>query len=125
MLLGYYVVLVTQAEDVGHVVVGALIGGVTEAEHHVDLVIGDARGDLLSAAVLEGEEAVDGKPRRFGDELSGARGGAQRVLGKNPAVGGAELNHQLFLVVVGDQCNVHEVKSPFRIRFSSAVCGCR
>ena len=58
------VVLVAQPGDVGTCSSSrASLCGVVEEEHHVDLVIGDPRADLLAAAVGIGQEAVDtGRP---------------------------------------------------------------
>ena len=41
------VVLVAQAIDVGDVLVGGLVAGIIEAQHQIDLVVGDAGSDLL------------------------------------------------------------------------------
>ena len=41
------VVLVAQAIDVGDVLVGGLVAGIVEAQHQIDLVVGDAGSDLL------------------------------------------------------------------------------
>ena len=53
------VVLVTQTEDVGYILIRGLLIGVAEAQHHVDLIIGDTGRDLLAAAVVEGQETVE------------------------------------------------------------------
>ena len=80
---------------------------VVEEEHHVDLVVGDACADLLRAAVYAREEEVDGQTRRLGDQSTGRRGRREAVLGKNALIGRAELNHQLFFVVVCHEGDVH------------------
>ena len=67
--------------------------------------------DLLAAAVLAGEEQVDVEPRGLGDHTAGGVGGAQVVPGQDAGVGGAELDHQVLLVVVGHQGNIHVVHS--------------
>lgn len=102
--------------------VSRLLVGVGEAQYHVDLVIGNARGDLLPAAVGEGQKTVYGQSGGIGDLLSGAGGGAEGVLGQDAAVGGAELDHQLLAVVVCHQCNIHR-KAPFIISSSGAFSG--
>ena len=85
---------------------GALIG-IVEAQHHINLIIGDAGRDLLATAVLEGQETVYGQTGGILHLLAGIGGGAQGVLSQDAAVGGAELHHQLFAVVVCDQGDVH------------------
>ena len=105
------VVLVAQAIDVGDVLVGGLVAGIVEAQHQIDLVVGDAGSDLLAAAVGEGQEPVDGQPRGVGDDLAGGGSGAQGMLSQDPAVGGAELSHQLLFVIMGDQGDIHVIRS--------------
>ena len=61
--------------------------------------------------VARGEEPVDGQPRGVGDDLAGGGGGAQGMLSQNPAVGGAELSHQLLFVIMGDQGDIHVIRS--------------
>ena len=78
------VVLVAQAIDVGDVLVGGLVAWIIEAQHQIDLVVGDAGSDLLAAAVGEGQEPVDGQPRGVGDDLAGGGGGAQGMLSQIP-----------------------------------------
>ena len=111
------VVLVAQPGDVGHILIGGLLVGVAEAQHHVDLVVSDAGRDLLAAAVGKGEEPVDGQTGGLGDLLAGAGGGAEGVLGQYAAVGGAELHHQLFLVVMRHQSDIHKGRSFLRYIF--------
>ena len=101
------IVLVAQAEDIGHVLVRDFLVGVAEAENHVQLIIGNAGCNLLAAAVVEGQEAVDAQAGGLADLEAGGGGGAKGVLGQNAAVCGAELDHQFLFVVVGDQCDIH------------------
>ena len=54
---------------------------------------------------------MDGQPRGVGDDLAGGGGGAQGMLSQDPAVGGAELSHQLLFVIVGDQGDIHVIRS--------------
>ena len=54
---------------------------------------------------------MDGQPRGVGDDLAGGGGGAQGMLGQNPAVGGAELRHQFLFVIMGDQGDIHVIRS--------------
>ena len=58
---------------------GVFVVGVAEAQHHIDLIIGDAGGDLLAAAVGEGQEAVYGQPGGVGDHAGRCVAVAQRV----------------------------------------------
>jgi hypothetical protein len=66
---------------------------------------------MRNYSVGEGQEPVDGQPRGVGDDLAGGGGGAQGMLGQNPAVGGAELSHQLLFVIMGDQGDIHVIRS--------------
>ena len=119
------IVLVAQAEDIGHVLVRDFLVGVAEAENHVQLIIGNAGCNLLAAAVVEGQEAVDAQAGGLPDLETGGGGGAKGVLGQNAAVCGAELDHQFLFVVVGDQCDIHGGTS-FRVfRFASGAPGAR
>ena len=117
--------LLAQAEDIGHVLVRDFLVGVAEAENHVQLIIGNAGCNLLAAAVVEGQEAVDAQAGGLADLETGGGGGAKGVLGQNAAVCGAELDHQFLFVVVGDQCDIHGGTS-FRVfRFASGAPGAR
>ena len=55
----------------------------------------------------ERQEAVNVQAGGLGDLLAGDGGGAEGVMGQNAAVGGAELYHQLFFVVMGDDGDIH------------------
>ena len=102
------VVLVAQAGNVGYVPGHAFVGGIVEEENQVELVIGNAGTDLLAASVGVGEEAVDVQSGRFGHHMTGGVGGVEVVLGQDTGIGRAELDHQILLVVVGHQSDVHE-----------------
>ena len=106
------VVLVAQLGDIQNVLVGGALVGIVEAQHHVDLVVGDAGADLLAAAVFKGQKAVYLQAGGLLHLLAGVGGGAQGVLRQNAAVGGAELHHQLLAVVVSDQGNIHIASAP-------------
>ena len=84
---------------------------IAEKQQQVDLIIGNARGDLLVAAQSAAEKCLDFKPRCVRDELAGGTGSAQGVSGKGAAVGNAELNHQFLFGIVRDQCYIHELSS--------------
>ena len=73
----------------------------------IDAPAGLGQGFQLAAAVLEGQEAVYGQTGGVLHLLAGIGGGAQGMLGQNTAVSGAELDHQLFTVVVCDQGDIH------------------
>ena len=59
---------------------------------------------------------MDGQPRGVGDDLAGGGSGAQGMLSQDPAVGGAELSHQLLFVIVGDQGDIHVIRSSLWIQ---------
>lgn len=82
------------------------VGRVAEIENEVDLVIGDARADLLGALLVVEVERY-GQPRGLGHELAGGVGRAEVVIGENAAVGNAELDHKFLLAVVGQESYVH------------------
>ena len=93
--------LVAEAGDIADLLHHLLAVGVGEEEDHVKLVIGDAGADLLAAAVGVGEEAVDLQARGLRHHVAGGVGGEDAVPGQDAGVGGAELDHQVLLVVVG------------------------
>ena len=107
--------IVAQLGDIQNVLVGVALVGIVKAQHQVDLVVGDAGGDLLAAAVDKGQKPVHLQAGGLLYLLTGVGGGAQGVLRQNAAVGGAELHHQLFPVIVGDQGNIHSLFTPYRI----------
>ena len=107
------VVLVAELGDIGQAVVILRVGGVAEEEDHIDLVVGDARADLLGAAVDARHEQVDRKAARFADHLTGHAGGAESVTGQNAGVSRAELDHQFLFVVVCHESDVHVVSQSF------------
>ena len=87
------------------------MGGVVEEQHHVELVVGDTRADLLISAVGIGEEAVYAQSGGLGDLMSGGIGGVEVVLGENPGVGGTELYHEFLLVIVCHKRDIHAKSS--------------
>ena len=107
------VVLVAELGDIGQAVVVLGTVRVAEIEDHIDLVVGDARADLLGAAVDARHEQVDRKAARFADHLTGHAGGAERVTGQNAGVSRAELDHQFLFVVVCHESDVHVVSQSF------------
>ena len=100
-------VLVTQAGDIHDAVVHVGVLGVVEEQDHVDLIVDDALADLLDAAVLVGQEQVDRQAGGLRHHTPRGIGGADGVLGQDPAVGGAELDHQLLFAVVAHKGDVH------------------
>ena len=103
--------LVAQAGDGVHVLRVGL--RVAEEEHEVDLVVGDARADLLRAALRAGQIQRDRQPRRLGNELARGVRGADVVTGENAAVGNAELDHKLLFAVMGEKSDIHALAPPY------------
>ena len=64
---------------------------------------------LFGAAGASGEERLDLEPRGIGDIFSRNVCGADMVTSQYAAIGNAELCHQLFFVVVGDDRDIHKV----------------
>ena len=85
---------------------------IAEKQHKVDLVVGDARGNLLLAALHAGQTLVDLEAGRLLDELAGRAGRADIMLCQNTAVCHTELNHQFFFAVMCDECYIHFQTSP-------------
>ena len=93
--------------DIGDLSCHLLIVGIVEEQHQVELVVGDAGADLLAAAVGIGQEAVYVQTGGIGYHVTGGVGGVDVVLGQNTGISGAELYHQLFLVIVGHKGDIH------------------
>lgn len=96
-------------------------GGVAEKQDQVNLVVGDARADLLAAALGAGQVQRDGQARGFAHQLAGGVGGADVVTGQDAAVGNAKLHHQFFLSVVGQKRDIQR-KSPLLRASPAGAC---
>ena len=92
--------------------------GIAEKQQEVDLIAGDARRNLLVAALFAAQKAVDVEARRVRNELACRAGCAKRMTAQNATISDAELNHQLFFRIVGGQCNVHKIFLPLIFRTS-------
>ena len=57
--------------------------------------------------MLVGQEQVDVQAGGLGHHAAGGVGGADGVFGQNAAVCGAELDHQLLLLVVTHERDIH------------------
>ena len=101
------VVVVAHLVDVLEVGVQIAGLGIGEEQDHIDLVVGDTGADLLAAAVGVGQEQTHRQAGGLGDQAAGGVGRADGVLGQHAAVGDAELYHQLFLVVMTHQSDIH------------------
>ena len=113
-------VLVAQALDLVDVVKAVGVGRVAEKEDQVDLVEGDARADLLRAALVGVQLERDRQARGLADELSRDMRGAQGVFGQDAAVRDAELHHQLLFSVMCHQSNIH-TQAPFPVGSGSDI----
>ena len=99
--------LIAQGGDIVEIAVQIIRVGVIEEKNHVDLVVGDARANLLTAAMGMGQEQLNGQTGSLSDQISGAVGGADGVLGENAALGNAELYHQFFLFIMAHKGDIH------------------
>ena len=86
---------------------GVGIVRVVEEDDHVDLVIGNARVDLLMAALVFRQEQTHGQTRRLRDQTACRRRGGDGMLGEDAFIRGTELNHQLFFLVMRHQGDIH------------------
>lgn len=102
------VVHIAKAQQTGLVRLGGLgADGVAEVQQQVDLIAGNARGDLLVAALAARHKAGDVQAGRLRNQLARGAGGAQAVTAQDSAVSDAELDHQFLFGVVSDQCDIH------------------
>ena len=68
---------------------------------------GDARGDLLVAALGTAQKALDLQTGSLRYHFARRSRGAQEVAAEHAAIGNTKLDHQFFFGVVGDECDVH------------------
>ena len=80
---------------------------VPEKQQQVHLVAGDARGDLLVAALGTAQKALDLQTGSLRYHFARRSRGAQEVAAEHAAIGNTKLDHQFFFGVVGDECDVH------------------
>ena len=110
------VVYIAQAQQIQLVrLMGLRIDGVAEEQQQVDLIAGNARCNLLVAAMGTGQEALNGQACGLADHLSRSARGHQRMLAQHAAVCDAELHHQFFFGIMGNQRNGHSNSSSSRL----------
>ena len=73
---------------------GVGIVRVVEEDDHVDLVIGNARVDLLMAALVFRQEQTHGQTRRLRDQTACRRRGGDGMLGEDAFICGTELGEK-------------------------------
>ena len=100
---------------------GVRVVGVGEHDHKVNLVIRNARVDLLMAALIFGQEQRDRKIRRLGDKPPRRRRSRQAVLGEDGFICRAELHHEFLFLIMRHECDIHFFSTPlFTCRQASA-----
>ena len=115
--------LVAVADGLHHLAVVPGIGGVGvgKHQHQVDLIIGDAGVDLLMAALLVAQKLGDGQTGVVCDQPAGGGSGEQLMLHQNALIGGAELNHQLFFLIMCQKRDIHKCPLLFDYRVGTGT----
>ena len=105
--------LITMSDGLDHLAVipGVSGVGIGEQQHQIDFIVSDAGVDLLMAALLMGQKQGNGQTGVIRDQAAGGGGGVEIMLGKQTLICGTELHHQFFLLVMGQECDIHNVHS--------------
>ena len=107
------VLLVAVPDGLDHLGIVPGVGGVGvgEQQHQVDLVVGDPGVDLLVAALLMGKKQGNGQTGIVRDQPPGGCRGVKAVLGEDALIGGTELHHQFFFLIMGQKRDIHPLHS--------------
>ena len=107
-----HAVHIAQAQQVLLVQAGSIhLERVTEEQHQIHFVAGNAGSDLLYAAQLAGEVTMHRQTGGLRQHPSGSTGGNDYIFGKDRAVGSAELKREFLAGIVCKNGNRHSVLS--------------
>jgi hypothetical protein len=111
---------IAQSDQVGLIGLALLHGdGVTQKDQKVDLIAGDARGDLLIPALGAGQKPKNAQSRGLGHQFA-VMPVAQMLCWLRMPYRQYRLHHKFFFGVVSDKRDVH-VQPPFGLYGTSCL----
>ena len=101
--------LITMTDGLNHLGIIPGIGsiGIREQQNQIDLIVGNAGIDLLVTALLMRKQQGQRQAGIIRDQTTGSCSGIQIMLRQDVLICCAELDHQFFLLVVSQKCDIH------------------